>query len=61
MNEKLIKSTQNLSKNDLTMLREFFINDYAKKKGWDIKNLSTTQLLEIIEQKSYKNPGIIKS
>jgi len=60
-NENLIKSTNNLSKDDLTMLRERFINDYARKKGWDKNQLTPNQLLEIVEQKAYKNPGIIKS
>ena len=61
MNENLIKSTQNISKDDLTMLRERFINDYVRKKGWDKNNLTPNQLLEIVEQNGYKSPGIIKS
>jgi len=61
MNENLIKSTNNLSKDDMTMLREKFISEYARKKGWDKNNLTPNQLLEIVEQKAYKNPGIIKS
>ena len=60
-NENLIKSTQNLAKNDLILLREKFITEYARKKGWDKNHLTPTQLLEIVEQKAYKNPGIIKS
>ena len=61
MNENLIKSTQNISKDDLTILREKFINEYARKKGWDKNNLTPNQLLEIVEQRGYKNPGLIKS
>ena len=60
-NENLIKSTQNLAKNDLMLLREKFIMEYARKKGWDKNNLTPNQLLEIVEQKAYKNPGIIKT
>jgi hypothetical protein len=60
-NEKLIKSTNNLSTDDVNMLREKFISEYARKKGWDKSNLSPNQLLEIVEQKGYKNPGIILS
>ena len=60
MNNNLIKSTQNLSKSDLMMLREKFINEYARKKGWDCKNLTPNQLLEIVEQKAYKAPGLLK-
>jgi hypothetical protein len=61
MNEKLIKSTNNLSKDDMTMLREKFITEYARKKGWDKNHLTTEQLLEIVQSNGYKNPGIIKS
>jgi len=41
------------------MLREKFIIDYSKKKGWNHKELSTTQMLEIATNKEYKNPGLI--
>jgi hypothetical protein len=60
-NEKLIKSTNNLSTDDVNMLREKFISEYARKKGWDKSNLSPNQMLEIVEQKGYKSPGIILS
>lgn len=58
-NEKLIKSTNGLAPDELNMLRERFINDYARKKGWDKTNLSPNQMLEIVEQRGYKNPGIV--
>lgn len=61
MNDNLIKSTSNLSKDDMNILREKFITEYTRKKGWDKNNLSPNQLLEIVEQKGYKNPGMIKS
>lgn len=54
----LIKN-QAISKEELTLLREKFISEYSKKMGWDPKNLSTTQMLEIATQKEYKTPGII--
>lgn len=60
-NENLIKSTNNLAKDDLNLLRERFIQEYARKKGWDKNNLTPNQLLEIVQQKAYSNPGIIKS
>jgi hypothetical protein len=60
-NENLIKSTSNLSKEDINLLREKFVIDYSRKKGWDNSNLSPNQLLEIVEQIGYKNPGIIYS
>jgi len=60
MNENLIKSTQNISKEDINMLREKFINEYSRKKGWDKNNLTPNQLLEIVEQKDYKSPGLLK-
>jgi hypothetical protein len=57
----LIKSTNNPTNDDLKLLREKFISEYTKKKGWDKNNLSPNQLLEIIEQKEYKNPGLLFS
>jgi hypothetical protein len=50
-----------LSQEDQTLLRERFINDYSRKKGWDSNNLSPTQMLEIVQQGGYKNPGLILS
>ena len=57
----LLTSTNNVNKNDLNLLREKFIENYSSKKGWDKSNLSPNQLLEIVEQKGYKNPGILYS
>jgi len=46
----------NLKKNVLTdeeqlLLREKFVNEYSKKKGWNAKELTSTQMLEIATQK----------
>jgi hypothetical protein len=54
----------NLKKNVLSdeeqlLLREKFLNEYSKKKGWNAKELTSTQMLEIATQKEYKNPGLI--
>lgn len=62
MNEKkmdMLKGNQPLSKEEVSLLREKFITEYSKKKGWDPKELSTTQMLEIATQKEYKTPGIV--
>jgi hypothetical protein len=48
-----------LSLEETTLLRERFIVDYSKQKGWNHKELSTQQMLEIVNQKGYKTPGII--
>ena len=48
-----------LSEDEVLLLREKFIDEYSKKKGWNPKELSSTQMLEIATQKEYKNPGII--
>ena len=56
---ELLKTSNNLSKEDLNLLREKFVGDYAKKKGWNKENLSSTQMLEIVEQKEYKSPGLL--
>jgi len=55
----LLKGNQPLSKEEVSLLREKFISEYSKKKGWDPKELSTTQMLEIATQKEYKTPGIV--
>lgn len=62
MNEKkadLLKGNQGLTKEEISLLREKFITEYSKKKGWNPKELSTSQMLEIATQKEYKTPGII--
>jgi hypothetical protein len=59
--QHLIKGNVKLSKHDETFLREKFIIDYVKRKGWDKENLSPTQMLEIVQQTGYKNPGLILS
>lgn len=58
--EELIKSNEVVTKEELNSLRELFIQDYSKKKGWNSNNLTTEQLLEIVSDKNYKNPGLIK-
>jgi hypothetical protein len=57
----LIKSKTNLTKSDENFLREKFITDYSKNKGWDKNNLTPTQMLEIVQQNGYKNPGMLLS
>ena len=59
MAENLIKSTGNLDKNDIQMLREKFLVEYARKKGWNVNSLTPNQMLEIVEQPAYKSPGLI--
>lgn len=51
--------TSLLSDDEKLLLREKFISEYSKKKGWNPKELSSTQMLEIATQKEYKNPGLI--
>lgn len=55
---QLIKN-QTLTNDELNLLRERFVNDYSKKKGWNPKDLSTTQMMEIVSQKQYKSPGLL--
>lgn len=55
---EIIKNT-GLSNEETTLLREKFLVDYSKKKGWNHKELTTQQMLEIANQKEYKTPGII--
>lgn len=43
------------------ILREKFISDYCKIKGWNINKLSPSQLLEVVIQDGYMNPNIYNS
>jgi hypothetical protein len=58
MDSDMIKG-QPISKEEVEMLREKFVIEYAKKKGWDHKELTTNQMLEIVSQRQYKTPGLI--
>lgn len=58
MKDELIKKNL-LSDEETTFLREKFIVEYSKKKGWNPKELSTQQMLEISTNKEYKNPGLL--
>jgi len=55
---ELIKNSS-LSQEEINMLREKFLHEYSKDKGWNSKELSTNQMLEIVSQKQYKTPGLI--
>jgi hypothetical protein len=59
--QRMLKSENKLTKQDETFLREKFISDYSKNKGWDKDSLTPTQMLEIVNQNGYKNPGLILS
>lgn len=58
MENQMIKDSA-LSSEEITLLREKFITEYSKKKGWDPKELNVTQMLEITTQSGYKTPGLI--
>lgn len=58
MDSDLIKG-QPLSKEEVDLLREKFVVEYSKKKGWNHKELTTNQMLEIVSQRSFKSPGLI--
>lgn len=60
-NEKMVRSEINISPDDMNFLREKFVTEYSRKKGWDKSNLTPTQMLEIAQQNGYKNPGLILS
>jgi hypothetical protein len=54
-----ISNQFSLTTEEVNLLREQFIDKYSKEKGWDKKNLSSNQMLEIVTNKEYKNPGLI--
>jgi hypothetical protein len=56
----MIETKKNvLTDDEQLLLREKFISEYAKKKGWNPKDLTSTQMLEIATQREYKNPGLL--
>jgi hypothetical protein len=57
-NARLIKN-EPIGQDEVILLREKFINEYAKKRGWNAKELTTNQMLEITTQTGYKTPGMI--
>ena len=57
-NLKMIKN-ETIPSDEMNLLREKFINDYSRKRGWNSKELTSTQMLEIVSQPEYKSPGII--
>jgi hypothetical protein len=57
----LVNDATGLKDEDIQMLRETFVIEYSKKKGWNHKKLSVEQLLEIQSQKGYKTPGMLLS
>lgn len=61
MEDKNLKMIKNeaIPSEEAHLLREKFIGEYSRKKGWNPKELSTNQMLEIVAQKEYKTPGII--
>lgn len=56
--DKMIKN-EAMPSEDVTLLREKFINEYSKKKGWNPKELTTNQMLEITSHREFKTPGMI--
>jgi hypothetical protein len=56
--DKMIKN-EVIPSEDVTLLREKFINEYSRKKGWNPKELTTNQMLEITSQREFKTPGMI--
>jgi hypothetical protein len=52
--QRLITTEKSLSKTEIIVHNEKFIMDYVQKKGWDINNLSTNQLLEITTSVEYR-------
>jgi hypothetical protein len=57
--EELIKGNGGVKKTEVDLLREKFVSEYSKKKGWNPNELSTSQMLEIVSQKEYKSPGLL--
>lgn len=46
-----------MTKEELRILREEFIRKYSKRRGWDARVLTTSQMLEIAKQSEYIKPN----
>lgn len=44
-----------LDKDGCIILKEKFIVDYSKKRGWNPRELTSTQMIEIVSRDEYKN------
>jgi len=51
----IMKKTKN---KNISTLRERFIIDFCKKKGWNHNELTTGQMLIISNNTDYKNPKL---
>ncbi len=49
---------KSLTKQEKSIIKEKFIREYCRKKGWNMNNLTSNQMLEIVSQSKYKNPTI---
>ncbi len=49
---------QKLNKGELSILKERFIIDFCKQKGWNYNELTTGQMLIIANKPEYKNPKL---
>jgi hypothetical protein len=45
-------------KENIKLLRERFLVKFCKQKGWNSNELTTGQMLIIVNQSEYKNPKI---
>lgn len=51
------KKKQNIKeRNRISNLREKFLISYCKEKGWNHNELTTGQMLIIVNKPEYKNP-----
>jgi hypothetical protein len=46
------------NKSEIKILRERFIIDFCKKRGWNHNELTTGQMMIIINQQDYKSPNL---
>jgi hypothetical protein len=54
-----LNSKSPISKEESLILREKFIIEFSKERGWNPNELTSTQMLEIVSCREYKNPGLI--
>lgn len=48
--------SKEITKSEKDSLKEKFVREYSKTKGWNPDKLSTNQMFEILSKPGYKSP-----
>lgn len=46
-----------INRDSILSARDRFIKSYCKERGWDLKDLTLSQVMDIRKQEGWKNPN----